>query len=200
MLRSENFKYFVKFSFIFPSVQTNFFRAGGLLSRFSQQVLGGAARTAAPADIEPGLGGLTNHLKHGLSAERGELWDRLADISSSYVVQEKQHLLNYRLGLAKNLVVNLCKPLWSWKKPHWTTSNVYKSLFSSQSHFLHPYHKVFSFKSGKEQTLHPAEGQQSHQMGAALGGNGPQAEITLAKPTRHWQGLATHWWTSKDHV
>lgn len=70
MLRSENFKYFVKFSLIFPGVQTNYFRPGGLISRFSLQALGGSA---APADIELGSGGLRNHLEHRLPAEQGEL-------------------------------------------------------------------------------------------------------------------------------
>lgn len=83
-------------------------------------------------------GGLINQTGQGLRnllAEQGELWDRPAGISSSCMVQEKQSLLNNRLGTVKNLMGNLWKALWSWKRTHGKSLWVFVKEFF-KSHFL----------------------------------------------------------------
>lgn len=180
-----------------PAGRRTFFRMGRLISRFSSAASGRCTTLCSSCWHCARLG------RAHKPASWGEQSDRSAGVTSSYMVQEKQHLLNYHLVLVKKLVVNLCKSLWSWKNPTKPPQIFIKTFFLTQSHFPYLYHKVFSFlfKTGEEQTSDPAEGQQSHQLGVAVGGGkSPGAEITLTKSTCLWQRLATHWWTSKDRV
>lgn len=90
-------------------------------------------------------GGLINQVGQGLInllAEQDELWDRPAGISSSCMVREKQHLLNHRLGIVKNLMVNLAKHFEVETNPRQTTSNLHKSFFF----FLNPISYTYTIK------------------------------------------------------